>query len=336
MFQSFPPDQNPTPLVRPFTTWRLRLLLALLLFFGSEILLWTDPLARQMIEWLPLAVGYLALASLLLDLAARFRVRNIFGLLALVGIYGLLNGLLLNPETTLTDMPRTLFTRVLGGHTFAGLLMIILFLRLVTPAKTRLLVFAAAGAAAGFAWGTWARWSPTLLRPDAAEAPLAGMIAVTVGLAAAMVVLLLARRRDDTPVSARLQPLEWLGVVVVLLVLLLARGLNNQIDSLSLALIGTLVGFCLVLMWFLKREKGAALLDGIGTTPPPMAALLALGLGFSGLALVGYGLPRGDGAQDPVFVITVLLTAFGIAWLPGVSLALGAQVVARQVRAGKL
>jgi hypothetical protein len=57
---------------------------------------------------------------------------------------------------------------------------------------------------------------------------------------------------------------------------------------------------------------------------------------FAALALAGYGLPRGEGVRDPVFLITVLLTAFGIAWLPGVSLALGAQAVARQVRAGKL
>jgi hypothetical protein len=315
--------------------WRLRLLLALMLLFGSEILLWTDPFRRLLTEWIVLIVGYVALASLLLDFAARFRVRNIFGLLALAGIYGLLGSLLLNPDTTLTDVPRTLFTRVLGGHTFAGLLMLALFLRLQTPGQMSLLRGAAAGGLVGLGWGTWARWSPTLLRPDATDTPLSSMVALAAAAFVLMLVLLLLRR-DDLSADVRLQPLEWIGVAVVLIGMLVIRGLTNQIDTFAFVLIAMLGLFCLVLLWFLRRRKGHTLLDGIGAVNAPLATFAALIVSFAALALVGYGLRRGEGAQDPVFLITVLMTAFGIAWLPGVSLALGAQAVARQVRAGKL
>jgi hypothetical protein len=246
-----------------------------------------------------------------------------------------LSSLLLNPETTLTDMPRTLFTRVLGAHTFAGLLMLVLFLRLVTPKKSSPLIGVAAGAAVGLGWGTWARWSPTLLRADAADTPLAAMLINAALLVIVIAALLLIRRESLRP-AVRLQPLEWLGVGIVLIAYLIVRVLNNRIDSLSLVLIGTLVIFCLVLLWFLKRSKGQMLLDQVATGSPPWRLLIALLAGFFLLALVGYGLPRGEGAQDPIFLITVLLTGFGVAWLPGVSLAVGVQAVARQVRAGKL
>lgn len=335
MLQSRLTQQINSPRSRFYATWRLRLLLALMLLFGSEILLWTDPLGRMAAEWMPLIVGYIVLASLLLDLASRFRARNIFGMLALAGIYGLLSSLLLNPDSTLTDVPRTLFTRVLGAHTFAGLVMLALFLRLTTPAQMPLLTGAAAGGLVGLGWGTWARWSPTLLRADAPDTPFTGMIALALLVIVPMLALLLLRR-ENAPPDLRLQPLGGLGVGVVLIALLVVRALNNAVDMLSFVLIVTLLGFCLVLLWFLKRKKGRTLLDGIGMASPSLTKLLVFIASFAALALASYGLPRGQGAQDPVFLITVLLTAFGIAWLPGVSLALGAQAVARQVRAGKL
>lgn len=316
-------------------TWRIRLLLAALLLFGSEILLWTVPTDRNFLDWIPLVIGYIALASLLLELATRFRVRNVFGLLALAGIYGLLNGLLLNPESTLTDVPRTLFTRVTGAHTLVGLLMLWLFLQMVTPRQPTMRESLITGTVVGIGWGTWARWSPTLLRPDANDTPLPTLLLITLDVVIVMGILLFMRRNDKAS-ELSLLPIEWIGVLVVLSGLLLARGLSDQIDTLSLVIVAVLVVLCLSLLWFQKREKGETLLDGIGTNPPPFYLLGSTLAAFLISGILSYGLPRGEGEQDPVFIVTALFTAFGLTWLPGVCLALGAQAVGRLVRAGKL
>ncbi len=73
----------------------LRLLLAALLAFGSEIGVWTMPTTRSPLDWALLVIGYVALSALLLEIAARYRLRDIFGLMMLAGLYGMLNGLIL-------------------------------------------------------------------------------------------------------------------------------------------------------------------------------------------------------------------------------------------------
>ncbi|MBZ0287452.1 MAG: hypothetical protein K8I30_07545, partial [Anaerolineae bacterium] len=146
--------------------WRIRLALAAALLFGSEILLWNDPPLRSALDWLVLAVGYLAISAALLDLGVRCRVRELFGLIVLAGIYALLNGLLLNPQTALFDVPRTLITRVLGAHTLVGLLMLLLSLSRFTRR------YALAAAVVGLAWGVWVRWLPLLADMVATAAPL--------------------------------------------------------------------------------------------------------------------------------------------------------------------
>jgi hypothetical protein len=316
-------------------TWRTRALLATLLLFGSEILLWIVPTDRPLLDWIPLILGYITLSSLLLDLAVRYRVRNIFGLLALAGIYGMLNGLLLNPESTLTDVPRTLITRVTGAHTLVGLLMLWLFIQMVTPRQTSIRISVIIGAVVGGCWGTWARWSPTLLRPEADGTSLSTLLLITVDVVVVIAILLYLRRTDKAS-DLRLRAVEWVGVLLVLGGFLLERGLTNQIDTLSLVIVAVLSGLCFSLIWFLKSQKGTTLLDGIGTTTPPFTSLAATLAAFLVAGVLSYGLPRGDGEQDPVFIVTALFTAFGLSWLPGVCLALGAQALGRLVRAGKL
>src|SRR5512134_3791736 len=113
-----------------FATLPLRLLLAALLAYGSEVLVWTNPPGRPLLEWLLFAPGYLVLASILLDFVVRYRVRDLFGVLILAGFYSLSAALLLNPESMLIDMPRTLVTRVMGAHGLLAAEMIGLFLAL--------------------------------------------------------------------------------------------------------------------------------------------------------------------------------------------------------------
>ena len=107
--------------VNRYSVVSLYILLALVLLFGSEILVWTNPTGRPIWEWLLLIPGYLALSAILLDFGIRYRVRDVFGVLMLTGIYSLASALVLNPASTLNDLPRTLFTRVMGSHALIAL-----------------------------------------------------------------------------------------------------------------------------------------------------------------------------------------------------------------------
>lgn len=318
-----------------FPIWRLRLLLAVALLFGSEVLLWTAPVERSLLDWLPLILGYTAVATLLLDLAARFRVRNIFGLLALAGIYGLLNGLLLNPETALIDVPRTLFTRVLGAHTLMGFLMLLLWLRLLTPKKTPFVIAVIVGVVIGIGWGVWAHWSPTLLNLNADETPLAVMLVAAL-VSAGIFALLLALPRHGQLVDAQLKPQAAIILIILLVGLLVIRVVSGQVDNVAFSSGLLLIIFCGLVLWFQRRKKGRTLLDDLDTQPVRWSLLLVLLVTFVAAGIASYGLPRGEGSGDPVFIVTIVLTAFGVAWLPGASLAMGATAFARQVRAGKL
>ena len=55
----------------------VRLLLAVLLAFGSEVLLWTNPTGRSVLEWLVLLPGYFVLSTALLDLMLRYTRRTL-------------------------------------------------------------------------------------------------------------------------------------------------------------------------------------------------------------------------------------------------------------------
>ncbi len=134
--------------------WMLRGFVAALFLLVSEIVLWNRPGDRSPLEWLLLVLAYLALAALIVDLALRYRVHDLFSLLALAGVYSLTNSLLVNPQTALVDVPRTWVTRVLGAHSLLGLGVLLLLIR-----PQRLLPVAGL---VGLLWGLWLRWLPSV------------------------------------------------------------------------------------------------------------------------------------------------------------------------------
>jgi len=326
--------------------WRLRLLLAALLLSGVELLLWLDPPARPIYAWPLLAVGYFLLSALLLDLATRFRVRSIFGLLALAGIGALLNALLINPTYALAEVPRTLLTRVLGATAFVTLLMLALYLVLIGRLRLRwglLLTMPLLG----LGWGTWAHWSPTLLDARGEPAPLP-LLLLWLGGAAALIGLLAQRTNraaNGAALNLRMTRAEWAISAAVAAIVLIMRSAGDRVpnseDGLGLAagaLIITLLlsAYCALILWFQRRKKGGSLFDPAAQFRSSRLWLAAGFAGFVIAAVVGYGLPRGEGAADPVFVITNIWTGFGITWLPAVSLTLGAQSFARLARMNRL
>ncbi len=309
----------------------------MLLGCASEILLWTQP-TRPLIDWALLALGYLALSGLLLEIAARYRLRDAFGLLTLAGIYGMLNGLILNPTTALIDVPRTLITRALGGHAAAGLIALALFLALTrSGGRGRRGWIAALGIAlvVGVAWGTWAHWSPVEFSRQDASAP--GSLALFAAVGCGLIALaLVGARRVRAPLDLRLSARGWAFTLIVLIGLLLIHAAWGEIDALALTIIVTLMVFSIIILWFQQRKKGITLLDAVGSEPPSLRRLLPLGIAFALAGVVGYLLPRGELDSDPLALIGALFTAYGLVWLPAVSIVLGARAFSRQARAMKL
>jgi hypothetical protein len=315
-------------------TWLVRGLLAATLLFGSEILLWTDPGGRVILDWLRLGLGYLALAALLLDLAARFRIRDIFGLLALAGVYGLLNSLALNPTTALNDVPRTWATRVLGAHTLMGLVALVLFLALTAGNLKRLPV---AALVMGLLWGIWARWLAEFTEITPAVPLLTDLLLYAGGSLLLMLLLLwLASRMVNllSPDALRLKLIEGLIVVGVLAGLIIIQ--LDRIDTVSLIVLLALVAYCTMLIWFEARPQGVTLIDDSlplqlqSFTIPVISALLFLVTG-----VVAHSLPFTT-ETVPIELFIALFAGFGLVWLPTISLVMGIRAYRRMTRQRRL
>jgi hypothetical protein len=310
-----------------------------LLMFGSDVLVWTNPPGREPLDWPLMLVGYLAVAAILLDLIVRYRVHDLFGVLLLSGVYSLTASLTLNPESMLSDLPRTLVTRIMGAHALLAVEMIGLFLVLTGGQKRHLLRLLLVGSAiVGLAWGIWARWFP-----DDAGYPsvsLEAMLvygAVFVSILAALAAILPAQTAPLTPDHLRLSRRGWALALLVLAALAVFRALDGNIPSSALLMVLPVLALCLVIIWFRGRKRGQTLLDGhIPAAPPAWRWLIAAAGLFFGAAVLGYSLPRIPSDEfNQLRLIGIGFTAYGLAWLPTVSLVLGVRAYLRQMQANR-
>ncbi len=321
-------------LVMPRSALYPSLLLATLLLLGSEMLIWTNPPARDLLGWLLLLPGYWGISALLLDFIVRYRVRDLFGVLMLAGLYSLLAALTLNPDSMLIDFSRTLITRVMGSHALLGAEMLGLFLALTgnnTPRSRRYLLIGAV--IVGLAWGFWGRgWPPS---EGFAEVSLSTFLLYSlplIGLALLMVYRL-PYAADMTPESLRLSRRGWMLVLIVLLSLFAYHLLRTRIDGGILLIVGLLLVLCWSITWYRGRRKGETLLDGrIPPQPPPLSVMLrTLGV-FLLVGVIAFSLPPLQvGSITPVVLIGLGFTGYGLAWLPTVALVLGVRGYLRQV-----
>ena len=322
-----------------FSVWLVRLLLAALLMFGSEILVWVNPPGRSLVDWLLLLPGYVLLATLLLDFTVRYRVHDLFGALVLAGIYSLLAALILNPQYAFLDMPRTFITRVMGAHALLGLEMIGLLLALTGGNKRGVRRLLLAGSiVVGAAWGIWVRWWP--VDEGLAAVDLMTMLAYgAAGLAiiGGLLAFVPARTANLTPDHLRLSRGGWGGLFLALVALFVLRLLTTGIDLGGLILSAILLVICWAILWFRERAKGDSLLDGHVPMRRLSPGVIVTGLIlFTAAAIAVYHLPLIQiGQVNQLTLIGVGFTAYGLAWLPTVSLVLGARAYGRQINQGR-
>jgi hypothetical protein len=316
--------------------WSLRVLMAAALFFGSEILLWTDPAGRAPVEGLLIVPAYLMTGAVLLDLIARYRVRDLFGIMTIAGIYGLINGLLINPDTTLFDIPRTLVTRVTGAHTLLGLEMLLLFLALTGGNRrhARWLLLISAGVI-GLAWGTWVRWSPlqTGVVYDAVALP----VMLGIGIAGIFLILLTARV-SQTPANILLNGREWGLVAFLSSALLLFRIAQGFVSLPALVLVVVILALCFAMLWFRRGTKLQPLImPHMEVHPLPLVWIILAVAIFLWTGVFAYHLPLiGTVEFNQLTFIVYGFTLYGLGWLPAVSALLGLRAYMRQIQAQPL
>jgi hypothetical protein len=317
---------------------RLRLLLAALLLFGSEVVFWTDPLSRPLTEHLLTLAGFLALAAVLLDLADRARIADFPGLMTLAGLYSLIAALVIWPVAAFSDVPRTLVTRVMGAHSLLATLMLLAFLGLTRRRRQSQSLTIAGCGLIGLFWGGWMQEWPVLAGYPPSPFSLAWLLAAGVLLVIILLAVLPLRRPDlpsgaDEPLRLRLSLAGWLLAGPVLAVLAAFRYLRGEFRTDDLPLVMLLALICAALLYFRRRTTGRTLLVHLARPEQPPTPTLLLGAGlllFSALLTAALPPPR-FGSTTFVTLVGLCFTAYGLSWLPLVSLIVGLRGALRQL-----
>ena len=324
----------------PPAVWLMRGLLAACWLLTAEALFWTN-VSRPLWIWLPLALGYVAAAGLILDAAVRFRVRDLFGGALLGGLFALVSGAVLNPAYGLENLPVTLGTRVMGAHAVAGMLGLWLFLRLLDGLPSGRAWWGGV-IVVGVFWGVWAQGIGALSGTDAPLLPLWSV--ALVGGACGLLVIGLAWGIQRVPLhdedALRLSPLEY-GLCSAVLVAWIAWGLfSGDLPRNGLSALILIASFALVVLWFQERPESVSVL--VKRLPAQRINLLvALGalLVMIVLATALYALlPQIPAGERPTYLrgLGVLFGVFGLTWLPSVSLVLGVRAYRQTMRTGKM
>lgn len=324
-------------LVSPLTAWMLRLLLAALLFFGAEILLWIDLPARTLVDWLILPPIYIGLAAVLLDLTVRFRVKDAYGVMLVVALYALCVSALANPAFTLDDYPRTLITRAIGGNGLIGLEMVGLLLVLLAGDRAKyrryLLGFALG---VGFIWGIWLRWLPESLAPMPQTETVALYAVLTLLLVGVLYVASLRYPVEQVD-HLRLTLAEWGLIGGVGIVLVMVRLLDESLTLLALVGNVALILLCYGVIWSQRSPHGRTLMDD--HLPPrllsPLWVILVL-IVFAGSAVLAYALPELNIAgYNQYSLVGIGFAAVGFLWLPLIAAVLSVRAIDYYSRTGQ-
>lgn len=318
------------------TGWGTRFSFAVVLAGFSELIVWQTPTTFSALEWIGLAAVYLALAAVILDLMTRFHVNDIFSLLLIAGVYGLVDATLISRITT-QDLPISLIVRPLSAQPLAFLAALAAFQILASGRATGPLDFVVA-LGIGLVWGVWVRWFPVV-----SDQPVPGveigtaLIVLAVWLLACLVVRRALPPADIyQPDDWLLTPLEWLvsgGALGIALAVGVARDAIPQDD------LGIVVGLLtfLITMLYATRvlRRGASYL---GTITPPRrpnpAAWLILVVPFLVAGWIGYRLPGSGDSSVQSDILFGALTGFGLLWPPAVSTLIGVKAFIQLSREG--
>jgi len=315
-----------------------RLLVALLLGFGAEGLMWAGAADRSVLDTLLVVAGIAAAALVLLDIIVRWRVRDLYGLAAVGGLFALSYSLLLNPISQQRDMQLALLTDIMGGQSLIAMGMLLLFFALAGTAGRWAWLGIPLGGGIGACWGIWLRWAPISgdwnARPASQEMLLllGGAALVSIGLTA----WVCARVSPIPTEPLKMGAYEALFAGSVVIVALYRQFDGRQIDVPVYTVLSGLAGICVAMLWYRKDSYFAWIGDPWGAKPA-WAAFFATGAIFLAAAAVTYPLPRIENGTLELFeIIRLIFTLFGLIWLPGLAALIGIKAVLRDIQSKPL
>jgi hypothetical protein len=319
-----------------WTGWGTRLSFAALLLVFSEWVVWQTPTTFSALDWGGIAAVYIALAAISLDLIERFQVNEVFSLLILAGLYGVVNGTLISHVTT-NDLPFSLVIRPLAAQPLAWIGALAAFRLLASERASGPVDFGVA-LIIGLVWGIWVHWFPLKTEESIPTVKIApALIALAVGLTACGAIRRVLPpadiyRREDW----RLTRVEGALMGAILWAALVIGFAQEAISATALLVIAVLGGFMAFMLNLTVRvRRKTSLLEPI-TPPrrPNMAAWLVLVAAFLLAGWIGYRLPGSGDHSIQGDLLIGALTGYGIVWLPGVSALIGVRVFVQLAREG--
>ncbi len=307
------------------STWAARLSFGALLLVFSELVIWQTPTRFDALEWAGLAVLYVALAAIGLDLVARFHVSDVFSLLLLAGMFGLVDATLVSHVTT-RDLPLSLLVRPLGALPLAFMGALFAF-RLLLSGRASGPLHLLAALFAGLLWGIWVRWLP-VVSDDPIPAVGAGTALAATGtglLVGGLLPLLLRPTAPTVRAGWRLNPFEWAGAGGVLIAAFALGVTDGEIERTGVGLVVVLLAFMVVVLQVTHPMRPRDSLLDVATPPgrPNLPGWLLLVVPFLLAGWGGYSLPGGDDRAVQSDILFGMITGFGVMWLPAVSVAIG-------------
>lgn len=318
--------------------WVVRLLLAGLLLLGNEVLLWNNPQTHHPLEWLLRIVAYVISATLLLDLAVRYRIRNVYDVMTLIVVHVMLVVLLIQPDVAFDEFPSKFIQRMMGAVGFVSMEVLGMFF-LMTRASTKrgrfLMIFYAI--AVGFYWGVWSAFAPLREVNDIQPVPFNIMIAFfcIVGLIVFLLFLHMSRlhsvwRADDLKLSER----ELGTVAIIVLVLLFIRFAQGLLAFGGMTVAIVLLMLAVGILYYRKPEKAQMLMDNhFPPQPLKWVWVIIAGVIVCVSAFVSYHLPFIElDFFNQLWILELAFLGIGGIWLPMIAVVFSTEAIDRQSR----
>ena len=300
--------------------WGLRLVLGVILLTLSELVMWQNPPAHQLIDWPALLILYTALAAILIDLTVRFQARGPAALLLVSGVYGLVSSAIIS-HSAFDNLPLSLMVRGMGLQTGAGLYGLLLFISVMRGKQVEPLQIAGA-AGIGALWGIWVHWYPIRTVANWGLVPIeTATLYVLPALVIVGLLLLVAAPRFRFFREKQMELLWWEAIVagIPLFIALMVGMLQESIPFLWLLVVVGVGAFMVWALSYRKRGFEPSVLAEITFAAPNAITYIVLAITFLVAGTLAYGLI--DNADSPIGIgVYLLVLAFGFAWLPGASL----------------
>lgn len=326
-----PPTTTRDHLRDLWKTWSLRLIFGVALLVFSEIIMWENPTAHTIPEWGARVVLYLALGTLIVDLAIRLQVREIAGLAMLSGLYGLLCGILINHDA-LIGLPLGLVVHALGLQTGAALYALLFFITVMRGRQTTRLEIGIA-IAIGVLWGIWLKWYPVQSSVGWEPATIQTATLYLIGgavIVGALLVLVSPNFQVVRESDLALKPLEW-PLVIVPLAIALGLGLRDaDVIPIFPLLVAVAVGAVIIAALLIQRvpNEPSIMAEMLFSLPNLFTfVILSVALLVAGTLSATI---IGDNPDSIIGTVTyILIGAVGSIWLPAASAIIGVRVYRR-------